>query len=552
MKKISMAVWLCFALIVGSIPAFADVSFPDLPENHWAYQAVSQLVGEGTVSGTPEGTFEPDKLVTRAEFVRMIGKTDQKREQDFSDVSPEHWSYEYVMFSGVRGDDNNCFYPDVPMTRGDVVELLWERAGSPKEIAAPAVITDQLDNKDAVAWIYMYGVMVGNDGINLRLEDGISRAEAASLIIRSRAIDVSSQPKEFSSMVSDELLQQIFDTTGLFDRDYDPDATVTNGELARAAIRLASEEYHVTYTAFSAEKPFEHEYAADLYVMGKNCWGEETINEEFADLPAKNRDVISSLTFGMIKKSHGTIAYDTSGSCYTDNGEMEKNIAYTCLTYANKKDVALYSNRNIRPEQSATMHDIALILLQLDHTLGTQTAFTADPVDGGTIAAIDLSLNSNLQEYPETASYFRCILKDIPSEIYMAQFFQMKPFAENKQDDNPIGIYDFAREFSGMFVSRISEESRRIHDELGIDVRFTYYSSLVANNGNGFTARVKMEIVSMNGKTGTYHQLFQTTDGTDISLKDGTVLFADISLDYVLSSDMSIPVLYGPAILTVD
>ncbi len=329
MKKISLVMLLCMVLLMSTVTAFGAASFPDLPEDHWAYSAVSQLVEEKTVSGTPEGYFEPDKKVTRAEFVRMIGKTDVKRDQDFADVSAEHWSYEYVMYSGVEGDENNRFYPDEPMTRGDVISILWNRAGSPKGIAAPSIITDQAENKEAAAWIYMYGVMIGDDGINLRLQDGISRAEVASLIIRSRAIDTNSQPKDFSSMVNDDILKKIFDATALFDKEYDPQGTVTNGELARAAVRLASEENKLTYSKFSVEIPFEHEYAKDLYVVGKNCLGDEAINQTFIDQPANNKDMVAALTFGMIKKAHSKIGYDTTSTSYADVGEMEKNIAYT-------------------------------------------------------------------------------------------------------------------------------------------------------------------------------------------------------------------------------
>ena len=550
MKKISIAVLLCVVLVMGTVTVFGAVSFPDLPEDHWAYAAVSQLVEEKTVSGTPEGYFLPDKKVTRAEFVRMIGKTEEKRENDFADVSQEHWGYEYIMYSGVEGDGNNCFYPDEPMTRGDVISILWKRAGSPKGIAAPSIITDQAENKDAAAWIYMYGVMIGDDGINLRLEDGISRAEVASLIIRSRAIDTNSRPKEFSSMVSEDILKKVFDGSALFDREYDPNATVTNGELARAAIRLASEENNLTYSKFSVEIPFEHEYAKELFVLGKNCLGENVINTAFIDQPANNRDMLASLAFGMFKKAHTTIAYDTSNPNYADVGEMEKNSAYTCLIYANKKNIALYSDRNIRPEQTATMHDIALVLLQLDHMIGSQTAYTTT-WDGNEAADIyDMSLEQNPLKYPETTQYFRCILEDMPSEVYTVPFFKLPAFAEST-GRNPIDLFIFSQDFGGMFVSRLAQESKRIHDKLGINVQFTYYPSLAADNGSGFTCRVKMAVKSMNGKSGTYHQLFNTTEGQDQTLTNGAELFVDVSLDYALSSDPNMPVVYGPVILKV-
>lgn len=551
MKQIGIAVLLCTMLLNGmTVVSGAAVSFPDLQEDHWAYEAVRQLVEEHTISGTPEGYFEPDQAVTRAEFVRMIGKTEQKRETDFADVSPEHWGYEYIMYSGVEGDQSNCFYPDEPMTRGDIISILWNRAGRPEEIAAPSIITDQAENKDAVAWIYMYGVMIGDDGINLRLQDSISRAEAASLIVRSREIDTNSQPKDFSQLVSDDLLQKIFDGTYLFDREYDPQGTVTNGELARAAVRLASEEYQLSYSKFSYEVPFEHEYAKDLYILGKNCLGENVINSTFIDQPANNQDMIAALTFGIIKKAHSNIAYSTNSTCYADVGEMEKNVAYTCLSFANKQDVALYSNRNIRPDQQTTMHDIALILLQLDHLIGTQSAYTATWLETGEGKVFDHALEHNLEKYPETSQYFRCILEEMPSEVYTTQFFQMPSFLEG-QDRNPIDTYYFSKDFASLFVTRLNQESARIDREHGVHIQFTFYPSLTANNGSGFTCRVKMNVEDMGGNTETYQQMFQTEEGTDIVLEEGAEFFIDLALDYALSLDSSIPVNYGPVIVKV-
>ena len=105
-KILTVILALLFAMPV-SVTFAEDISFSDLPESHWAYSAVMQLVSEGTVSGMGDGTFAPAKYVTRAEFARMIGKTDVKRENDFADLTPEHWGYDYVMWSGIDGDRTN-------------------------------------------------------------------------------------------------------------------------------------------------------------------------------------------------------------------------------------------------------------------------------------------------------------------------------------------------------------------------------------------------------------------------------------------------------------
>ena len=46
--------------------------FPDIPENHWAYEAVSTLAGNGIVEGYPDGDYHGDRTMTRYEMAMII------------------------------------------------------------------------------------------------------------------------------------------------------------------------------------------------------------------------------------------------------------------------------------------------------------------------------------------------------------------------------------------------------------------------------------------------------------------------------------------------
>lgn len=46
--------------------------FPDVPNNHWAYAAVSDLSRRGLVEGYPDGTFGGDRMLTRYEFAQIV------------------------------------------------------------------------------------------------------------------------------------------------------------------------------------------------------------------------------------------------------------------------------------------------------------------------------------------------------------------------------------------------------------------------------------------------------------------------------------------------
>lgn len=48
--------------------------FPDVPKNHWAYEYVSALKGNGVLTGYPDGEFKGDRPMTRYEFATMLYK----------------------------------------------------------------------------------------------------------------------------------------------------------------------------------------------------------------------------------------------------------------------------------------------------------------------------------------------------------------------------------------------------------------------------------------------------------------------------------------------
>ena len=46
--------------------------FPDVPENHWAYDYVATLAGNGVIVGYPDGQFGGDRMMTRYEMAALI------------------------------------------------------------------------------------------------------------------------------------------------------------------------------------------------------------------------------------------------------------------------------------------------------------------------------------------------------------------------------------------------------------------------------------------------------------------------------------------------
>ena len=72
MKK-SLVLAMAMALGVTA-SAYAANPFSDVPDGHWAYDAVNKLAAEGVVDGYPDGTYGGDKLMTRYEMAQIVAK----------------------------------------------------------------------------------------------------------------------------------------------------------------------------------------------------------------------------------------------------------------------------------------------------------------------------------------------------------------------------------------------------------------------------------------------------------------------------------------------
>ncbi len=74
-------------------------SFTDVPEDIWYEKAVNTLTSLGVIKGVGDGAFAPDRPITRAEFCAIatrFAKTTTAAESTFVDVPPTHWAYEYI------------------------------------------------------------------------------------------------------------------------------------------------------------------------------------------------------------------------------------------------------------------------------------------------------------------------------------------------------------------------------------------------------------------------------------------------------------------------
>ncbi len=464
MKK-TVSLLITFLMIV-SISAVASANgFSDLPAGHWAYNNVMTLVSEGTVNGYEDGTFRPSKTVTRAEFVKMIGKWNHAYQGEILDISSAHWGYEYIIWSGLEPENGNI-YPDSEMLRSDVINLIWKRNGSPANSSAPSIITNQGTNKDATSWAYTIGLVQGDDGLNMRLDSPLTRAEAATLILRARTVAAENKKINFKDCVSEQLLAYAFSSADVFEgKAYHPDQTVTNAEMARAAMVLSAGGKPVSYKGFDLlpEKLLDHVYANDLYLVSEKLWGSSCNTVGFANKPANVQDTLSALIYGMVRRGGKTVNLKNMNTFYSDCvNAKDTNMENLVLSYAADNGIKVYASAGLGAGYTATMRDVAAILLQLNELCGLEQSYDSDDVKYNT------KISTNAAEYPQNYADYRSIIKDVPMSVY----------ALKAADTKPVEYYGTANQLSFVYTGFLSSVETKIKSESGTRISLTFYPAL--------------------------------------------------------------------------
>lgn len=318
------------SVVACCFSAFAlELAFTDVDDSHWAKNAITELVALGTVNGFPDGTFRPSGTVTTDQFEKMI--------------------------TGVWTTDTPS-----PITREGALEMLWEHNGKPTGYDVPGFITLQMANHEAAAWGYATGLMQGNDGINLRPGDTLTRAEAATLIIRSgKSLETGS----FFDVIDEKVLKMVWDVYDIFDSEYVASETIDSKALFDATVKFGE----IRHPSFEVKTATIEDVA--LLLSHASALQTQT------SISAKSVEGISD-KYGKIAQIHAAHSFEKG---LTLPGDATK---------------------------VATKKDVAFILLQLDVIYGR---------DG-------FEIEKDLSRYTANAEDFAFITKDIPTAVYMTPF----------------------------------------------------------------------------------------------------------------------------------
>ena len=174
--------------------------FTDVPATSWYRDFVQYVYDHALMSGVSETQFQPNGTLTRAQVAQILynqAENPEVEESDrFTDVKKNAWYYRAVTWAAeqsiVSGYTDGTFRPNRAITRQEFAVMLYSCAGKPevsgsvREAFADGGTVAAWAN-DAVLWAYQNGILSGErSGENkvVRPADNATRAQAAVMMMR--------------------------------------------------------------------------------------------------------------------------------------------------------------------------------------------------------------------------------------------------------------------------------------------------------------------------------------------------------------------------------
>lgn len=138
-------------------------SYSDVAYGKWYNNPISTMSALGIITGYPDGTFKPNKPITRAEFAAIAARFDETqsgKSATFSDVIG-HWAAREIGIAyyndWIKGYPDGTFKPDQNITRAEAMTLI-NRVLERKPESPADLLTNMnkwTDNMDTSKWYYL-------------------------------------------------------------------------------------------------------------------------------------------------------------------------------------------------------------------------------------------------------------------------------------------------------------------------------------------------------------------------------------------------------------
>ncbi|SEC18389.1 S-layer homology domain-containing protein [Paenibacillus sp. GP183] len=202
-SKLIVVVLLFFTLNFNTYVSAGElIKFKDIG-NHWAKSQIEKWMEQGKVSGYDDGTFRPDKAISRAEIVTILNnfleiKNTTNKKSSFVDVQLSDWYYENIALAEglgyISGYSGNIFKPNNIITRAEVASILDKLLKLGKITSSKPSQSNHVDVKNfgdidqiplwafsSVDNVIKNGLMQGYPDNTFGAERPITRAEAITV-----------------------------------------------------------------------------------------------------------------------------------------------------------------------------------------------------------------------------------------------------------------------------------------------------------------------------------------------------------------------------------
>jgi len=199
MKKIILSLILSFTLIIPQVAAAEGEGFSDIDNSHPNYSAIMYLKNRKIIKGYDDGSFQPNREITRAELLKigLLSNSDiqidlSQKTDEFKDVSGDDWVNPFVAkaksIKAVKGTESGNFEPNRTISKVELLKILYTIYG-----IGPGSGTNEFAPKDIrpESWKYPYidyALQHGFVGLDNNFNSGgdspATRAFTADIIYR--------------------------------------------------------------------------------------------------------------------------------------------------------------------------------------------------------------------------------------------------------------------------------------------------------------------------------------------------------------------------------
>ena len=402
LKKV-LALVLAFAC---AFTMFAGAAFTDQADIK-ATDAVNMLSSLGVITGYTDGSYQPNKVVTRAEMAKMIFVVRNNKINDsayqsnyskLTDIS-SHWAKGYVKFCEsqgiIAGKGNNKFDPDSPVTGVEAAKMLLVVAGYNTDKAG---LTGSAWRTNTLKYAGAAGIL---DDVNAALEQGLPRQYAAQMIyntLDTNRVKWSKDSESFDDVLNGGVKETVghaymglTKTTGTLVSISKDALTVDNVIAADSDAVDYAGNYETAFTKVSED------YSSLLGQRVKVLFKDGKTNSVLGVYPTSDNTVYNTIMNG-VEQDGKKIKFDGKSYSIEDKG-VKVYVDGALQLKADKKTVDLKDAADFDDAYTDATHGAALISGRLNRVSADEVIFVDSDDNGKIDTAIVTTVNTAKATY---------------------------------------------------------------------------------------------------------------------------------------------------------